>query len=390
MILSELIDQVKEASVESQERNGKKEVKFIVGLGRTLLKSFIPFTLTDYFNNPEICLETQLKWKLFWHKEIRDDTVVRAAVGVDYVVALEPSLFGVESIFSENTDPTYGKPIIKERDDIERLKVPDFYKSGLMPRVHAIYSTLQELVKGEIPILFPGFARGPWSVACMLRGFTPLYYDLMDDPAFVHRLMNFIVTSRIEWERERCKFLGIKPQDLGYRWNYCVYRDPANSDQYNDEVDGSLFSLATYREFILPYEKKLADFYGGVDYYHSCGNLTPFLPYITQLKGLRMLHVSPHTDLGLAYQLRKPETILQISLDPVNDIVQASAVEMEAKARQILVKTKGENVQIWADALYEGAHYTLEQVKTWLEISRDVYAEFKATKASPGEGALHE
>lgn len=376
MLLTELIAEVKEAAAESQQRNVKKEVKLIVGFGRTLLKSFIPFTLTDYFNDPMVCLETQLKWKLFWHKEIRDDSVVSAAAGVDYVVALEPSLFGVESIFSENTDPAYGTPIIKERSDIEKLKVPDFHQSGLMPRVHSVYSRLQELVKGEIPIAFPGFARGPWSIACMLRGFTPLYYDLMDDPAFVHRLMDFIVTSRIEWESERSKFLGIKPQDLNYRWNYCVYRKPASSDQYNDEVDGNLFSVATYREFILPYEKKLADFYGGVDYYHSCGNLTPFLADIAQLKGLKMLHVSPHTDLKKAVQVRRPETVIQVSLHPVNDLLYATPEQMEAKAQEILAETQGRNLQIWADALYEGGEKTLSQAKQWLDISRRVYSEF--------------
>jgi len=381
--VQELIAQVKEVAAQQKSVSQEdKDFRLVVGLGKTILKDFVNFTLADYYNDPRVCLESQLKWKLFLNREVQDDTVFNSAVGVDYAVALEPSLFGTKWIISESCDPTYGDHVIREHADLDKLTLPDFYKSGLMPKIHELYSKISEMVNGEIPVLFPGWARGPWSIACMLRGFTPLYYDLMDNPEFVHRLMNFIVESRIKWETDRCKFLGINPQDMNYRWNYCVYRDPTSSDQYNDEVDGNLFSVSTYREFILPYEKRLAAFYGGIDYYHSCGNLTPFLEDLVELPGLRMLHVSAATNLEKAHQLRKPETILQVSIHPINDVLRATETEMEAKIKEILTKSGGKNVEIWADALYEGSYGTLSQAKLWLETSRRVYSEFKANKGS--------
>lgn len=379
MSVDQLIEEVQEIAAHPRYKEIRENTdgfKLIVGLGRTVLRHFSDFTFQDFFGNPKVCIESQLQWKRLWHEEIQDDTLIVPAVGVEYAVALEPSLFGSHWSITETTDPWYGEPVIQEKSDLEKLKIPDFYKSGLMPKVHQMYNQMGELVKGKIPIYFPGWARGPWSMACMLRGFTPLYLDIMDDPDFVHRLMEFIVESRIQWETDRCKFLGISPQDLNYKWKYCVYRDPSNSDLYNDEVDGNLFSLKTYREFILPYERKLTEFYGGVNYYHSCGNLTPFLEDILNLPGLNMFHVSPHTDLEKVYRLRKPQTTLQVSLNPVNDLLHASSLEMKEKIQEILTKTQGQNTQIWADALYEGSNDTLAKVKTWVKTARGVYQEF--------------
>ncbi|CEP67366.1 Uroporphyrinogen decarboxylase (URO-D) [Moorella glycerini] len=353
-------------------RIAQAPVTFHVGLGRSVWGRLLGFNLLDYFNDPKVALESQIKWKLFWHDEIPDDTIIEPIIGIDYGVALEPSLFGMQPVFMAESDPWYGDPGLANRSDLSRLKIPDFYHSGLMPRIHRDYEEMQKLTGGQVEIRFPGWARGPWSVACMLRGFTNLYLDLIDDPAFVHDLLAFITHSRKEWEKARCRFLGIDIKDTAYEWQYVVYRNVANSELFNDEVDGNLFSLDIYENFIYPYEKDLNDFYGGTRYYHSCGNLTPFLRRLKELKP-RLMHISSATDIAEAHNIFNPETKFQCCMHPVNDVLIAPQEIMAEKIKAILEAAPGRKLEIWADALYEGDHDTLEKVLLWLQTARKVY-----------------
>jgi uroporphyrinogen-III decarboxylase len=377
--IDRLIDQVQEAAAVRQNINLQSSMrpKIVVGLGRTVLSKVLGFNLRDWFFDPKVCLESQLKWKLLWHREIQDDTVIKAEVGVEFGVALEPTLFGMQPLFRDNEDPWYGEPVLQARENLETIELPDFYRSGLMPQVHELYQDVSDLVKGKIPVTFPGWARGPWSIACMIRGFTPLYMDLIGDPDFVHRLMQFIVDARIHFETQRCRFLGIDPQDTQYRWYYCVYRPSCNSALFNDEVDGNLFSQQTYREFILPYERQLAEFYGGVSYYHSCGNMTPFYEDLCTLPNLNRLHVSQSSELGKAMQLKERFTI-ENSLDPYEEILQGSDAHIEEKFEAIKAASTDKPLEVWADALYVGGRDTVEKARNVVRIFRNAFGSTQA------------
>lgn len=55
MTLQKLIAQVKEASDQQKLIPLEdKDFKLIVGLGRTILKDFVNFTLVDYYNDPKV------------------------------------------------------------------------------------------------------------------------------------------------------------------------------------------------------------------------------------------------------------------------------------------------------------------------------------------------
>ncbi|MBW1788255.1 MAG: hypothetical protein JRK53_16795, partial [Deltaproteobacteria bacterium] len=319
-----------------------------------------------------VCLESQLKWKLLWHDQIKDDTPLRPLVSLDFGVVLEASLFGVEAVFQEGSDPWCGEPVIQTEQDLDRLEPVDFSTSGIMPRIHRIYQEMGDLTGGVLPVAFPGWARGIWSVACMTRGFTPLFMDLIRAPQFVHRLMQKIVDTRIEFETQRCRFLGIDPRDDTYQWEYCVYRPTSNSAQYNDEVDGALFSADTYREFILPYERQLAEFYDGVSYYHSCGTMTLLFNDLLTLPNFYRLHVSQSSDLATAMSGEGWGKI-ENSLDPFSDVLEATPEHISARLAAISHTAGDRNVEVWADAIYVGGRDTLEKVKQVVALFRELH-----------------
>ena len=369
MEMKELVHRVKDIA-EQSSRKETPGTPVYVGLARPWFADRFGVDLVQYFTDAELCLRTQLMAKIFKHDHVPDDNVIKPVVGLDFATTLEASLFGVEPIYRPGQEPCFGAPVIKEKSDLDRLELPDFYRSGIMPQVHRMYARMQELVDGELEISFPGWARGPWSVACMLRGFTEIYIDLMEDPDFVHRLMQFLVKAKLHYERERAKFLGVDMKEQPtWKYIYMDYREVGPSDLYNDEVDGALFSVDTYREFIFPYEEQLAKSYGGCRYYHSCGKMDTLLPQVGQLPGLKIVHVSAWTDVVKARAAVPEGTTLQVVMHVQDDVMDATEPHMRERLMKVVDACRGVPFIICADTINNGP---IEKVQEWLAIAREV------------------
>lgn len=375
--MHDLISQVEEAvfSDENQNKlNNQSNTKLIVAIGRPVFADILGFSLMDYYRDPRICLTSQLQWKLFCHQQIKDDTPIDLMAGIDHSNALEPSFFGVKPVFSDITDPTYDQAVIRDPEDLDRLPLPDFFTSGLMPKIHEHYREMNQRAMGRLNIFLPGWARGPWSISTILRGFNNILLDSIDDPEFLHRLMQFTVDARIHFEKQRCQFLHISPQDLSYRWKYVTCRNNTNSDLFEDEVDGGVFSRETFLEYIHPYIGQIEAFYGGISYYHSCGNLTPFLPELSVIKQLKTLHISPWTNFEKAVEQVPQTVVLQKSLHPILDVADADEAQMEKKLRSIMDMAGGRKMEIWADGLYSGSWKIVQKAQLLVDIFRRIMA----------------
>jgi len=146
--------------------------------------------------------------------------------------------------------------------------------------------------------------------------------DFYDNPSFVHKLMEYITRSRMQWEDECNAFLGEK-------CGSCILA--------NDEVNCPTVSPQLYAEFILPYEKQLIEYYGELGYFHSCGDLTPLLHYIKPLAP-KLLQVSPWTDLEAACAaFAGTDTVLDIWAHVSDDVMYATGEH----ARQAMSRIYG-------------------------------------------------
>jgi hypothetical protein len=105
----------------------------------------------------------------------------------------------------------------------------------------------------------------------------------------------------------------------------------------NDDVASPTLSPKMYDEMILPYESRLDDFYGGLFYWHSCGNVTPYLKDIHEHHPrLDLFHCGPWTDPAAAVATFKDtDTAIQFCLNPVEDVQQATEDRMRARLQQI-------------------------------------------------------
>ena len=316
------------------------------------------FDVKEYYTNPRCYFENNLKMMIYRFEEFQDFTPVEKSMGIWLGATFESSLFGSRSIFMKDEDPWIDRePVIKRYQDIDNLKFPDFYQSGLMPLAHRMYNWMSELAGDEYTIVFPEWRMGPFGVACALRGMENLLADLLLKPEFVHRLMRLITDARKKWVKERAEFLG---QKVG------------QGDLDDDEVNSPCLSPEQYREFVLPYEKELCEFHGGIGYWHSCGDTTKLLNSIRIIPRIDLFHIGPWTDLKKSKEVFGENSALEKCLMPTADIQLASRTQMEAKLDEIRSVLDGSSYTVRADGLQviNSLETDLTVIEQWIKIAR--------------------
>jgi uroporphyrinogen-III decarboxylase len=284
---------------------------------------------------------------------------------------MEPNLFGVPIVYSTEHEPLFTSDgaVLRDRDALSQLDIPDFYTSGLMPLAHHFYDTLCSVVPDEFKVEFPVWLRGPFGVACGMRSMQQLLVDMIDDPPLVHGLMELIVESRIEFTRKSREFMGEAE----------VLHGCAENSMANDEVSVPIVSPSLYREFIFPYEKKLEDYHGGIHWWHSCGNKTPIVGEIRDkfdsvefvdfalwsddlLKGVREL------DGRIPFHVRPP----------ARDIAERSEEVIRNSIAGIFSICRGTNFALRVDGLQPDrpTQDHVEAMQRYLNIARLVGEEF--------------
>ena len=126
--------------------------------------------------------------------------------------------------------------------------------------------------------------------------------DFYDDPAFVRELFGYTV-------------------DVGLRFGRAQVDAGADIIGIGDPA-ASLVGPKLYEEFVLPYEKKLADglhAMGARVRLHICGNTRPILRGMGSL-GCDIVDLDSAAPLAEARAAMGPEQVLLGNLDPVRDL----------------------------------------------------------------------
>lgn len=304
----------------------------VAGTGRA---PFVFFPDANFFSrllgyNLEMVFTDALTWTCFsleqmlWmHDHLHHDGTVVKSVIINQLGFFPPSLFGMKVIYSEDAVPWIKDPVIVERSGFSKLRPPDFKHSGLSPLVHSMYAETKELLPDDFHVEFTTWLTGPFSLLFHLRGPMNLAMDIMEEPVFVHDMMEFATNCMEMWWEERTKFLGqIEPDPLVLG---------------NDEVGVPLISPDHYEEFVLPYEVRLSETFGRIDYWHSCSDITLLLPKLAKISKLRMIDVGPWTALQPAVELfgnRSGSSIMK-RLHPVSEIMMADEVKMRDRLLEI-------------------------------------------------------
>ncbi len=106
------------------------------------------------------------------------------------VYNIEAEALGQKVIYPPGGIPDVDRtsPLIKTRADLDRLAPPDPRKSGRMPWVQQLNQYYLDMT-GKLERMY---FTAPFSLAVNIRGYENLVMDIVESPAFVHRLFRFL------------------------------------------------------------------------------------------------------------------------------------------------------------------------------------------------------
>ncbi len=107
------------------------------------------------------------------------------------VYNIEAEALGQELVWVEGGMPDVDRtrPLVRSREDLQKIRTPDFETAGRFRQVVRMNALFRELTGLEPTLAF----CAPFSLAANLRGIEPLLLDMYADPGFARGLMDAVV-----------------------------------------------------------------------------------------------------------------------------------------------------------------------------------------------------
>ena len=229
----------------------------------------------EYSNDPDLMFDMQCSFSEYAKFHIPGDHEMGIpeegwTVNVDFQNYYEAAWYGCKVRFPDGEVP-YAVPLLGEdnKNQLFEQGLPDPF-GGFMTKAKEYYDRFRERMKTarilgqRITGLGAWFTTtdGPFTVACELRGADNLCVDMLEDPDYYHQLMDYVTESIILRMKAWRRYMG----------------QPEITKSFGFADDSILLlSNPMYREFVLPYHKRMAhalstmEERGGV---HLCGDAT--------------------------------------------------------------------------------------------------------------------
>jgi uroporphyrinogen-III decarboxylase len=181
----------------------------------------------------------------YWDARTFVDTIaeVTAYYDMDNLTAVadvynfEIEGMGAKMVYSDNAMPTidFRDPLVREPEDLRRLKTPDFYRDGRLPYA------LDCIKFGSEYGVYQSRFCSPFSMAVGMRSYPLLIRDMRRQPEFAHELFTFIVDEvLVPYLKEHKAYCGITTARGVDAWA-CVPN----------------LSVKDMKEWVVPYNQRL-------------------------------------------------------------------------------------------------------------------------------------
>jgi hypothetical protein len=275
---------------------------------------------------------------------------------------------------------------IKTEEDICKIKDMQIFHNEEGSKLYM--EQAQDIFSGIAPIRQSGglqFHLGVWDALSTFMGVENIYYDLVDRPEFIHKVMERITSSVIA---------GIEQTN-----NLAVYNDTANtchcSFVYNDELlpdfgagkghvsqNSWAFGLAQLftsvspavtEEFELPYISRMAEYFGMI-YYGCCDRLDDRLDLVKKIPHVKKVSCSPWSNRDVFAEKIGPALVM--SNKPTPALVAGDAFEPEAVRKDLewtLTAAKRNNVNLeFILKDISTVQYQPKRLTEWADIAMEV------------------
>ena len=232
---------------------------------------------------------------------------------------------GAEMVFPINSPPYCQKPLVSSLSDLKGLKYPDV--SNRNTRMYDRAKGVGEMVKkvGKEAMVL-GWVDMPFAEACSICGVQNMMLMLYDEPELAQAVLEFLTPIVIDFALIQIES-GAPMIGAG-------------------DAAASLISPELYREFALPYEKRVCEAIhkkGAFVKLHICGNTTSLLKDMAEC-GADLFNVDHLVDLKLAAEYySKKGLAFKGNINPISDMLQATPEECLNKALSCIKTAKGYN-----------------------------------------------
>lgn len=261
--------------------------------------------------------------------------------------------FGAKVTFPYDTNPECLEHFITGPADIKKLKLfnPEI-STRILDRLNAIELYKKEMGK-HYSIL--GWIEGPFAEAADLTGVSEIMELLYDEPEFVKELMDICLNEGILCAKYQIK-AGADIVGVG-------------------DAVASLVSPNTYREFILPLEKKLVDEIhkdGAIVKLHICGNINHLLDDIWKT-GADIIDIDWMVDFKVATQKFKGHACVNGNFDPVNIVYRGTTQAVnDAVKNCILLGDETSFISAGCEIPRDTPFENLKQVENAINLYRNI------------------
>jgi len=237
----------------------------------------------EYTEDPDVMFDAQLRFARWRGFNVLQDAELglglpeRWQVSVDFQNYWEPAWFGAPVEYLDGNVPDCRQAFEDCPERVMENGLPDPF-GGIMARGLEYHERFVERAAREeylgrpIEVLPPWYGvgyNGPLTVACALFGPEFACTAMAAEPERLHVLLDFVTKAtiwRMQLWRERC---GVPiPQD--------------NCGGMDDSL--ALISLRSFKEHILPYLRRIYDFFGNETprSIHLCGDTARHFPTLQQ------------------------------------------------------------------------------------------------------------
>lgn len=224
--------------------------------------------------------------------------------------------FGAKVTFQEDDLPICKGAVMKEASDWRKLNHYDPLQSvRTLDRVNAC-ALYKQRYGNEYPIL--GWVEGSFAEFCDLMTLSRGMMMLIDEPEETKNAFEFLLEQSLENARAQIK-VGADLIGIG-------------------DAAASLISPSAYREFVLPYEKRLIDGIhdmGAKVKLHICGNINHILPEMVNT-GADIVDIDYFVELKNALKLALGKCSICGNVNPASIILAGGADDVKRETRKCL------------------------------------------------------
>jgi uroporphyrinogen-III decarboxylase len=306
-----------------------------VGYRYLLPRIGVPFGA--YYRDPELMLRAQILGQKWLMENIRTDaySITGAWTGAwtDFENTFEAGSLGCAVVFPEDDLPWVGAGWVKTEADLRRLEGMDFIHAGLNERQIEYRRAMMD-VADKYPVRFLGgpvfhpgestslthTSDGPFGVAGDLMGQTELFTAVHERPDFVAEILRIVTDKLIAWLDFCWEEEGLADRDLSW----------------TDDLAAGI-SAQSYRELVLPEEKRLRFHFGRASF-HMCGRTDHLLEIFRD-----ELAIDEYQGFGYQVPLSRIASVMGgrvVLLGNVNPfLVQAGPPELIRQATRACIET---------------------------------------------------